>query len=383
MTEKVMSDFQNDLWYEARKKTAAPGFSLWGLIISIISLFYRLFRPKTMIRGFGALGTSVYCVDLNKYRDGVNVELLIDQGVRLFMLRVGGPTQWIYGAWKYEVDATFVPYYNRIRAYAKQKGITVWICGYGVYNPWSNEQNNYSGPDPQVKWLKEATRNQLCDLYCWDDEVGTCWMNGKETTITAPNLLKGLKACMEQTFLEMEMANTAKGWHKMPIHYSANWYMKKFAQTEYTTWLDNNNRDVNSRHFLTWRAWLPTTFTETFATIGAMFDKVISPTGIQENAYLRMGSELAADLWQCTFTAKGPWGPAAGIDASISYGPSATIQQFAYNANLSLETTTPPEPPPDDDGDTTDPDLAAQVKELQVEVNDINARLKTASEALA
>jgi hypothetical protein len=341
---------ERDLWKEARDQSSKYTGSIFlHILVAVLKfLFPKRFQALT-VKTFGA-GQSLLCVDLNKYRPDVNVEMLIDQGVRMFMLRVIGPTRWVYGAWNYETDITFVTYYQRIRAYATQKGVKVWIMGYGVHNPWANEQSNYTGPDPQVHLLKEATRNHICDLYSWDDEVATCWKDGKETTCTAVNLVKSISICMEQTFLEME--RNADGSRKMPVHYSANWYMKKYAPKEYQAWLDNTNRDVETRHFLTWRAWLPTVFSQAFALISELFDKVISPTGIQENSFLRMGSELAADLWQCTFSAIGPWcadtnkdGKPEGIDASISYGPSATIQQFAYNANLSLATE--PEEPED------------------------------------
>ena len=336
-----------DLWHEAREKSSSyQGNIFWLVFFQLLRwLFPNKFRPVDII-GFGS-AQSLWCVDLNKYRPDVNVEMLIDQGVRCFMLRVGGPTRWVYANWTYEIDSTFVPYYERIRAYAKQKGVVVWIIGYGVHNAWANEEGNYLGLDPQVKWLKEATRNHLCDAYCWDDEVGTCWKDNRETTITPTNLVKSISIVMEQTWLEMEYADPVKRLRKMVVHYSANWFMQRYAKAQYQVWLDNNNRDVNTRHLMTWRAWLPTVFTAVFALIGDLFAKVISPTGTQENSYLRMGSELATDLWQCTFTAKGPWcGPQsqAGIDASISYGPSATIQQFAYNANLSLAVAPEPEP---------------------------------------
>jgi hypothetical protein len=343
---------ERDLWWEARQKTSEyKGNIFLRAFVSVMKfLFPKRFQALT-VRMFGT-AQSLRCVDLNKYRPDVNVEMLIDQGIRMFMLRVIGPTQWVYGAWNYQVDATFVPYYNRIRAYAKLKGIVVWIVGYGVHNPWMNEEGNYIGADPQVALLKEATRNHLCDQYCWDDEVAKCWKNGAETTITGTNLVKSISICMDQTYTQME--KNVSGLNKMPIHYSANWYMKTYGALQYQTWLDNGNKSVETRRFMTWRAWIPTVFTEVFALISSLFDKVISPTGTQENSYLRMGSELAADLWQCTFTAKGPWcGPisASGIDASTSYGPSSTITQYAYNANLPL--TTEPEPPPVTTGEHT------------------------------
>lgn len=349
-----MENYERDLWKESRDKSATYVGSWWIRLVSWILkvLFPTKFFPVQSMR-FGT-SQSVLCVDLNKYRPDVNVEMLIDQGIRCFMLRVIGPTRWVYGNWGYEVDATFVPYYERIRAYAKEKNIVVWIVGYGVHNPWSNEPSNYTGLDPQVRLLKEATRNHLCDMYCWDDEVAECWKDGKNTVMTGTNLVKSISICMEQTFYEMELWQI--GLHKMPIHYSANWYMKKYAQAQYQVWLDSNNRDVNTRRFLTWRAWLPTTFTEVFQLITDLFAKVITPTGIQENNYLRMGSELAADLWQCTFTAKGPWcGPLsqAGVDASISYGPSAGLTEFIYNANLPITQT---EPDPEDPGEEPDPE---------------------------
>lgn len=345
----TLQDYETrDPWWEARQMNAAYGGSR---AINFASQLWRVVaRPKAKPQ-FGTL-ESVMAIDLNSYRPDVNVELLIDQGVRVFMLRVVCPGRWEYGNWQYFVDSTFTTYHKRIRDYAKAKGITVWICGYGVHNPWSNEQSGYNGPDPQVALLKEATRNHLCDFYSWDDEVAECYRNGGNVVMTSVNLVKSISSCMEQTWSEFE--RNPDGTHKMVLHYSANWYMKKYAQEAYTVWLDNSNTDVNTRHMMTWRAWVPVSISTAFDAIRAFFDKWIIPTGLQENAYLRLGSNLAADFWQGCFTTTGPWCPkkadgsyAYGIDSSISYGPSATLAKFAYNANLSYAQgdTEPPTAP--------------------------------------
>jgi hypothetical protein len=358
---------QRDLWKESRdKSTTFRGSWLVWILSYLISL---VFKPKPGIHTFGA-AQRVMAVDLNKYRDKVNVEMLIDQGVRVIMLRVGGPTQWVYGDWKYEIDQTFTTYYARIRAYAKLKGIQVWIIGYWVHNAWSNEEGNYLGIDPQVTMFKEATRNHQCDLYAWDDEVGTCWKGGKEITITPVNLLKSISLCMEQTWNEFE--RWPSGLHKMVVHYSANWFIDKFAKTNYIVWLDASNKTVDTRHMMTWRAWVPTVFSTVFALIGDLFDALITPTGIQENAYLTRGSGLTADFWQATFTAMGLWCPYAngkpifGIDASAGYGPSAVYDNFIYNANLPKESG---------DGGGDPNELESRVTALEATVSAINVRL--------
>lgn len=331
-----------DIWWENRQITANMQQSKLASAVNWMVRTLTPSKPKFMD------GNSAMMVDLNKYRPDVNVELLIDQGVRIFMLRVGGPTAWVYGAEKYEVDVTFVMYYERIRAHAKLRGIKVFIIGYGVYNAWANEQSNYTALDPQVTWLKEATRNHQCDQYCWDDEVGETWKDGKVTVITGINLIKGIRKCMEDTFNEME--RFPNGDYKIPLHYSADWFMDKYASTGYTDWLDAVNNDVRSRHIMLWRAWLPLTFNAVYETVKEIFIRCISPTGLQENAYLRRGSGLPADAWQFTFTGKGPWlGPLskAGIDMSTGYAQSATLAQYAYCANWVLIDPIPPTEPPD------------------------------------
>jgi len=280
--------------------------------------------------------------------------------VRVFQLRVICPGRWEYGNWQYFIDTTFTMYHKRIRDYAKAKGITVWIIGYGVHNPWMDEESGYTSPvDPQVAMLKEATRNHRCDCYCWDDEVAECWKNGQNTIMTPGNLVKSVRRCMEQTFEEFERADHDPDLHKMPIHYSANWYMKKYALSDYQAWLDQANKNIDTRRMLTWRAWVPIIFSAYYADIKDIFALFLVPTGTQENAYLRMGSELASDHWQGTFTAKGPWcGPKsqAGCDASLGYGPSSTIEKFAYCANLSLTVV----PPADSQAPTAPTTLTAQ-----------------------
>ncbi len=343
-----------DLWWEAREYTAEQAEI-------DPDLFERGISFAAAVEG--SASDRLMMVDLNKYRANTNVELLIDQGVRLFGLRVIGPTQWIYANWKYEVDPTFVKYYERIRKYDS----SVWILGYGVHNPWSNEEGNYLGIDPQVKLLKEATRNHICDLYCWDDEVGKCWKDGRDTTITSTNLVKSIRICMEQTLAEFE--KWPNGLPKIPVHYSANWFMKTYAPAQYQAWLDQALKDPGNRPFLTWRAWLPKAINSEYPTISDVFDQFITPTGIQENAYLRMGSEPAADLWQGTFTAKVTGlGEASGVDASIGYGLSNTIDNFAYNANLPIGSDEP-EPEPEPEPPTGD--LAERVAALEARVDAI------------
>lgn len=338
-TSALQAFLARDPWLEARETTAAMQQSKLASAINWMVRTLTPAKPKFME------GTSLMCVDLNKYRPDVNVEMLIDMGVRLFMLRVGGPTRWVYGDERYEVDETFVPYYERIRAYAKAKGITVWIMGYGVYNPWANEQSNYTALDPQVKWLKEATRNHLCDQYCWDNEIGSIWKDGKETFITGVNLVKGIRKCMEDTFQEME--RNKDGSYKMPVHYSAAWFIDKWYKQGFIDWLDVVNKDIQNRHLLTWMAWLPLSFTDVYNLVKDIFIRCITPTGLQQNAYLWRGG-LPADLWQFTFTGKGPWlGPIskAGIDMSTGYAQSATATQYALCANLTTQPPTDPTPP--------------------------------------
>lgn len=333
MNEK---DFvERDLWWEGRLKSAKYRGNIIERVATTAAKTFGLIRPVPLSLGLVGFETGMMMVDLNKYRPDVDVELLIDQGVRLFGLRVMGPTRWVYANWAYEVDKTFVPYYERIRAYAAAKGVRVYILGYGIHNAWSNEEGNYLGLDPQVKMLKEATRNHQCDLYCWDDEVATCWKDNKETTITPTNLVRSIKICMQQTKDEME--RWPDGSYKIPVHYTGVWFMKQYAPAEYRTWKDNASADPANRHFLNWYAYLPYTFKEVWANISMLFDKLPTPTGLQENAYLKIGgNEPPADLWQCTFTAKGPWSPDLGCDASITYGLSRKAVDFVRNANLPL-----------------------------------------------
>jgi hypothetical protein len=346
----TLADYEKrDPWWEARQVSAE--YSGSRFINTVSSVVSKIFGRK-LLPQYGTL-ESVMTVDLNSYRPDINVEMLIDQGVRVFMLRVICPGRWEFGNWQYFVDSTFTLYHKRIRDYAKAKNIKVWIIGYGVHNPWMDEDYGYNSPvDEQVKMLKEATRNHLCDMYAWDDEVAECWKNGQNTIMTPVNLLKSISRVMSQSWTEFE--RNPDGTHKMIVHYSANWYMKKYAQTGYTVWLDNANKDVNTRTMMTWRAWIPLTISGAYDTIRMVFDQFINPTGIQENNYLRLGTNLAADIWQGCFTATGPWCPKKtdgtykyGIDASISYGPSATISQFVYNANLSyslVDSTAPSVP---------------------------------------
>lgn len=329
-----------DMWWYSRQKTAQYRGELPERFIRWVTQSLPGLRTKQVpigIRGFGATASG-YGVDLNKYRPKVNVEMLYDMGIRIFDLRMFGPTQWVYNDWKYEMDVTFPDYYTRIR-----KLPDAIIGGYGVHNAWMDEESGYtSNPDPQVTLLKLYAKNFPCDYYTWDDEVGQCYKNGNPNTIiTGVNLTKSIANVLRQTLEQME--KWPNRYFKIPERYGANWFDKQYGGDTLLVWMDSNQKDPSNLWFLNWKAWIPTTFSQTFPTPQALFDKVIIPNGVQENAYLRYGSGPLAVKWQCTWNMLGPWClDGKGIDASITYGLGAALSDYKYLHNMPVAV-----PPPD------------------------------------
>jgi hypothetical protein len=341
-----------DLWWAARQKTAQYKGTLPERFITWVTRSFpgRATKrvPMSIITEGRGLG-----VDLNKYRTGVDVKMLADLGVRIFDLRLFGPTVWLFNQWGYQQDATFEGYYKILSDIPD-----VLIGAYGIYNPWLDEDNSYNSPlDPNVEYMKLYAKNYTkIHYHIWDVEVSTC-TKGSNTKngITSVNLAKGLSKTMQQTLKEMPIFTENK-YPRIPEMYSAQWYLRQYGDP-IKVWLENTLKDPANMPFLQWLAWLPQTFSDTYQKPTDLFDQLITPNGVQENNYLHMGNEPLASKWQCAFTLKGPWSPNAGIDCSITYGPGAQLTQYRYLHNIPEVVTPPPPPPPPPPPDPdTDPD---------------------------
>lgn len=326
-----------DLWWEARQRTAQYRGDLPERAYTWVTRSLPGLPTKTVPMQIISAGRGMG-VDLNLYRKKVNVKMLFDLGVRIFDLRLFGPTYWWYDNWKYEQDETFEGYYQQLVDLPE-----AIIGAYGVYNPWLDEEAAYKSKiDPNVEYMKLYAKNYPgIHYHTWDVEVGTCTKGAnKNNGITGTNLALGLSNTMNQTL--REMPKFANGNPRIPELYSATWFLKQYGDP-IKLFLEHANADPANPQFIQWLAWLPTVFNGTYTTPSELFDKVITPNGIQENAYLRIGAAQLAGKWQCTWTLKGPWSPDVGIDASLTYGPCAQLSQYKYLHNITAATP-PPEP---------------------------------------
>lgn len=333
----------DDMWWAARQKTAAYRGTPWEVFTRTFSQSLPgaatrkvPFQILTEGRGMG--------VDLNTYRPNVNVEMLADMGVKVFDLRSFCPGRWEFDNWAYYQDGTFEGYYTRLMA-LRAKGYDITIGGYGVYNPWLDETNGYKSPnEPNTLMMKLYLRNFPCDYYMWDVEVGECAKGSNlHNGITGVNLVLGLSRCMQQTLDEMPHW-PGNNYPRIPEMYSANWYLKQWGGDPMKVWLENMLKDTSNLPFLTWFAWVPQIFSGTYAKPTDLYDLLLTPNGVQEDAYLHLRSEPLVEKWQCSWTLKGPWSPNVGIDTSLTYGLCARYDRYKYFHNIPAAVT-PPEPP--------------------------------------
>src|SRR5512133_1831851 len=102
-----MPDVTRDLWREARLKTRAK--SQPGLLDRLKKAVSFAGRPTTtMMEALPTRSDAVWVIDLSKYEPR-DLKPYIDAGVKAFMFRMGGPTKWLQGVWKYAIDATYRP----------------------------------------------------------------------------------------------------------------------------------------------------------------------------------------------------------------------------------------------------------------------------------
>ncbi len=378
-----------DKWLQARARTQEYSKKFPENLIRWVTQSLPGRATKTIPFQILTAGRGL-AVDLNKYRANVNVKMLYDLGVKIFDLRLFGPTYWVHNDWRYQQDASFESYYKILRPLPD-----VVLGGYGVYNPWLDEETNYTTPiDPNVEYMKLYFKNFPCDYYTWDVEVGEeTKSTNLHNVITSINLVKGLSRTMRQTM--DEMPKWPNGYPRIPEMYSANWFLKQYGGDPMKIWLENTLRDTTNLPFLTWLAWLPTVFSGTYQKPQDLFDAEITPTGVQEDAYLHLRSEPLASKWQLTFTLKGPWSPDVGCDASITYGLAADYQKYRTLHNIGT-VVTPPQPPPGGDyatkaeltnyvlksaltaaGYATRTEVATQVSTVQSHVSSVENQVNT------
>jgi hypothetical protein len=350
-----------DLWREARAKHQAG--LLHRLIVFLLGLLGKRALPFSSLASILRADRALI-VDLSSYNPNVNIEGLIDAGVRHFFLRMLYIGTYVYDHWDLTEDSTYRAYYDQIKAYAKQKGVTVWIGGYILYTAGVEDQdyvNSHIYTDLVGQIMGTAYRP---DILFIDDEICTWWQNNKTTTATDVNQIKG---CQELR---------RKLWERFHIvvgYYGGRWFVNKYLAA-YTVMFDNINKCASplDKPMPIWMAWYPVTLSDLFLDIWLCLDKLPTPTSTQKVALLDApGSYSPCDGWQFTGGLitnyyKDATGKPAGLDFSVSYN---SIADFNHALGLGA--------PADDSGDGTtgdgsnNPDLAAMAARLTVAEQDI------------
>lgn len=360
-----MANFEDrDLWWEARQKTAQQAKASIGLSNAFRSISMSVAGAPTRAISVAAanLGRDKagLAIDLNKYRPGRDLARFVDAGVDAFILRIGGPGQWVSGNWRYTEDATFRPYMEQ----ADKIGMLNRTVGYIIHNPfedWRLENNVH------VDLLNQWTGGGYMPAsLCLDHEIATCWQNGQETRITPFNLVSSLAAVTDKM---------AKKFKKPVSIYTARWFTNSNGPTEHVTYFDNINKPASlggpGKQRPSWFAWYPQSFTKEYANLEDSLSELIIPTGDQTGKFLAIGSYTTADLWQYTDRLKLTGDP-TGVDANVTLG---TLDSFLQTFGLGAQK--PPDPDPDPEPEPIPEDIEARLQALEGAVSELTTWVKS------
>lgn len=369
-----MTDYNRDLWYEARK-SHQPNRVLELARNVIQSLPGRPARQTFAALNLGRENAAI-AVDLNKYRDKRNIKAFIDMGVDIFILRIGGPGRWYDGDWQYTQDATYRPYLEQCDKY----GVLNRTIGYIVHNPFESWSiNGATGETIHTELIDDWTSGgYMPQAFCYDHEVGKCWRGSAEITVTNTNVVRSLAENTQNTWTK---------FRRMVGIYTARWFLNTYGPVEHQTYFDNINKPESAggpgKQRPMWYAWYPSTFTKTYGNAQDALTDLLVPSGEQTGKFLQMGSYSLADLWQFTDRLKlsgvmlDGSADTTGVDASVSLGSLSEVC-----AAFGLGITTPPPPVDPPDPPTGDYATRAELAALAANVAEIETKLAAAKAAL-
>jgi hypothetical protein len=277
-------------------------------------------------------------LDLNKYRKGRSLQQYLDAGVDGFILRIGGPAQWVEGDFRYTEDPTWRPYMDQ----AAKLGITHQIGGYIIHNPF--EPVNVAVNEHIDRLNQWTSGGYLPGYFILDHEVNYCYRGATKIIATVPNQVKSLGVVTDAMY---------KKWGKMVEIYSGRWYLDQNGLAEHAVYFDNINKLERQRPM--WYAWYLNLFEQEFPDLKQAVEALPTPTGAQMGKYLQCGSYSLANLWQFTDRLKLK-GDIYGVDASATLGTLAE-----YWAAVGVKATVTPPKPPDE---PVPPDLTAVLARL-------------------
>jgi len=297
-------------------------------------------------------------VDLNKYRSGRDLKAYMDAGADGFILRIGGPTQWVEGDYRYQEDATWRPYMEQ----ADKLGITDKIGGYIIHNPFEEWRTDYN---VHVDLLNQWTSGgYMPGYFILDHEINYTWRGNTKIIVTPDNLVNSLASVTDKIY---------KKWRKMCGIYTGRWFIDQNGATQHITYLDNINKPESAggagKQRPMWYAYYLNQYfdTEIYTNLRDVITAVPTPSGDSFGKYLQCGSYSGADLWQVTSLMKFSGDSSStGVDTNITWG---TLEEYweavGVNAQTEPPTEPPVEPPPD----------AAQLDRIEAALARIEAKL--------
>lgn len=346
--EKTLANYLRDLLFKA-VTMSLPG---------------RPAKTQLMPTAIAQRPDVVWFVDLNKYRVR-DLKPYIDAGCKAFVLRMGGPTQWVLGDHKWTIDATFRPYLEQAAKYR----VTDQTIGYIVHSPFEDwSVNGATGETLHTELIDDWTAGgYMPRAFCYDHEVALCYRStGAENWVTPVNLV---------TSLQENTQNTWKKYRRTVSIYTAVWFAKSRTGfwEQHDTYFYNVNKPESAGGPGTqrplWLAWYGQTMSKTYNNMGEVSADLFTPTPEQVGKFLYIGYQ--GNAWQFTSALKLA-GDTVGVDMSISLDNAKT---FYYNFGLVEPGSTPPPPPPP-------PPPAGDVEARLAAVETKTAKLETFARSL-
>ena len=314
-----------DPWLEARKKSAALREAAREIGVP---------EPALIATEHG-----IIC-DLNRYRVGYSLAKLMQRGVKGFILRMGGPSQWVEGNFAYKEDETWRGYMDQ----AKALGIQSQVGGYIIHNPFEDWKLTGVISNVHMNLINQWTSGGYMPGYLiLDHEINYCWRGSIKIIVTPYNLVQSLASV------------TAQMWSifkKVPMVYTARWFVDANGPAEHMTYFDNINGPATGKQRAMWWAWYPVGLTKTYQGADEILSEITAPTSTQIAKYLQCGSYSLADGVQFTDRLKmvdtrlDGSADTLGCDASYTFGTWAQYCEMVnIPATVTPADTTPPTAP--------------------------------------
>lgn len=336
---------ERDLWQEARAKTAQQKLNLAQRFLEHWELATHGEPRPLWSDTQGIVPFNIYplVVDLSKYTPVVDFKALFEcYGIRTFLVRIGGTTNYVADDWRMEEDPQFKSFVQLIRALVPG----AMILGYWVNNPGVDRQD-YAGSKGQLEQIHRILGNDYLaalDGIVVDDEIAQWSESGRVVTCTPTNLVRSVSILMEDIYTTFRKPS--------PTHYSARWFIDRYGKVNYQTWFDNQGDRLTH-----WYAYYLSAFQNDNTQLqdaAAIRAKLTLPTSTTEDAYLNLGTHGMWKFWQFTGHLMTPYvkradGVVTAADGNLWNGSEQSMRDW-YGLD---------QPPPDDETPPDGDKLAA------------------------